>query len=194
MEYIAEKLSNEMFLNGLITEHEKEIYCYAVQVWMEKTIGLVGVFLLSIIWKNCLETIFFLVYFSCIRGYTGGYHAKRFSGCFFSSIGIYTIYVKLICPILLKYQNINLLLLLISAFYVFIIGAFSHSNMGWSKEEYEKSKYAARIVVSIEVGSILLFFLLGIKQTYILYMSFGVILSTFLLIFAQVIKNEVRYK
>ena len=194
MEYIARGLANELFLNGLITEKEKKIYCYAIQVWLEKIIGLSVILFFSIIWKICLKTMFFLLYFSCIRGYISGYHAESFWGCLFSSIGIYAIYVKLIYPILFSYQNVNFVLLLLSFLCIFAFGAFSHPNMNWSKKEYEKSKTVARILISVEVGSIFLFFLLGMEETYILFMSFGVILSACLLLDAKVMKKEVRYE
>ena len=112
-ERIANVLTEHMFADGLIECGDKEIYHYAIQVLIEKIIGFSTIFLFSIMWGVFLETVFFLLCFSCLRKYTGGFHSESYAGCFVGTTGIYIIYVKLLYPIFLKYMNINM-----TAFYI----------------------------------------------------------------------------
>ena len=85
-----------------------------------------------------------------------------------------------------------MLMLLIAGVLIFIIGAVNHPNMDWNKEEYNASKMIARVVVLSEVCSITVLYLLGMAESYVLFMSFGLILSAFLLALGKITKQEVK--
>ena len=60
------------------------------------------------------------------------------------------------------------------------------------KSRFENSQRIARIIAVIECGSILIFFFVKIETSYILYMSFGIILSAILLALGKIIGQEVK--
>lgn len=191
-ERIANVLTEHMFADGLIECGDKEIYHYAIQVLIEKIIGFSTIFLFSIMWGVFLETVFFLLCFSCLRKYTGGFHSESYAGCFVGTTGIYIIYVKLLYPIFLKYMNINMTAFYIAGLLILLIGAVNHPNMEWSKKEYENCKALARIAVIVELFIITSFLYLGMEKDYILFMSFGMILCAFLLALGKITKQEVK--
>lgn len=193
-EYMTRILIESLFSYGLIKENDKEIYHYSAQVLIEKIIGLSVILVFSIIWGIVLETILFLFCFSGIRKHTGGFHANAFWECFISSVGVYIIYVKVIYPILANNINANMLFLVVAVIIIGGIGSINHPNMGWSKKEHNDSKMISRIMVVIEVSCIIIFYFLGMTTKYVLFMSFGVILSAFLLVLGKFVGQEVKYE
>lgn len=67
-----------------------------------------------------------------------------------------------------------------------------HTEAPFNRKEYENSQRIARIIAVIECGSILIFFFGKIETSYILYMSFGIILSAILLALGKIIGQEVK--
>ena len=191
-ELMANMLTERLLINGLIRSYDKEIYHYSIQVLIEKIVGFLAILMISVKCEVLLETVLFVFCFSCIRGHTGGFHAKSFWGCFIGAIGIYIAYIKCFYPFLLRNMDINMLMLLIAGVLIFIIGAVNHPNMDWNKEEYNASKMIARVVVLSEVCSITVLYLLGMAESYVLFMSFGLILSAFLLALGKITKQEVK--
>lgn len=188
----AEKLADSLLFNGFIKESDKEIYSYHIQIFLEKIIGFSVIFLISFWIKKVGQTILFVFYFSCIRKRAGGFHANSFIGCFIGTIGIYVVYSYVIFLYLAKHMCINITLVIAATIIIEIIGAVNHPNMEWSRKEYENSQRIAKIIALIECGSILIFFFGKIETSYILYMSFGIILSAILLALGKIIGQEVK--
>ena len=191
-EYIAKILTEKMFTYGLIIQSDKETYHYHIQVLIEKSMGFSIIIMLSFFWQVILETMMFLFCFSAIRRHAGGYHAKSFWGCFMGTISIYCIYVKILFPIFRDNINLNMILFLLAAILVIIIGAVNHPNMEWSIKEYEDSKMITRIIVVVEVSCITVFYFLDMESNYSVFMSFGLILSAFLLALGKIVGQEVK--
>lgn len=183
---IVTKLIDELLSNELIEEKDKEAYIYSLQVLVEKVISMIVIFFLALIWDIVLETLLFFISFSMIRKHAGGYHAESFRGCLIGSLGIYTIYTKYVYLIIGRYMYLNLLMLVLMTVFIFIVGGVNHPNMDWSTEEYRENKKITRIVVVIETVCIIGLFHFGMGKSYILYMSFGVMLSAVLLALAKI--------
>lgn len=191
-EYLADLWVKTLLENGRIEEKDRAIYHYSVEVLIEKIMGMSLIILLSI-WFGVLgETVLFLLFFSAVRRHAGGFHAETFEMCFLGTIGIYVVYAKLIYSFLAKHMNINIALTIIAWIVILVIGAVNHPNMGWSKREHDDSKYITRITACVEFASVIIFSYLEIEDSYILYMSFGLILSAFLLALGKVLRQEVR--
>ena len=191
-EYIADILTKNMITDGLIEEHEKSIYYYSIQVLIERIIGFSAIFLIAILQRILLETVLFTLCFFNLRKYTGGFHTKTFIRCFIGTISIYSIYVKLIYPILLNKIDINMVILGGAGIVVFMLGAVNHPNMEWNKKEHEENKMLARVTVLLEMLIIIIFAYLGMAEKYILFMSFGIILCAVLLLLGKIIGQEVK--
>lgn len=190
-ENIANILTMRLISNELIDKKDKEIYQYSIQVWIEKMLGILMIICLAVIFRVLVETLLFLLFFAEIRKRTGGYHTNSFLTCFIGSIGIYAGYVKLIYPLLNQYLVANISLVLIASIVIWIIGAVNHPNMEWNDMEYKRTKLYARINVLIELLCIGLAIMFHIKTSYILFMSYGIILSAILLVLGKIIKQEV---
>lgn len=184
-------LVEKMLEYNLIKSDVKEYYKYSIQICIERFIGFSLLLLVSVFYRLVYETVFFYIFFSYIRRYSGGFHAKSFGGCLFCSVIIYLFYVEILYPILLQNIFFNMIILVLSLLIVLVFGAANHPNMHWNKEEYNMSRDIARIVAIIEVSSIVLLFVLGVSYSYILFMSFGLTLSAIMLLLAKIIRQKV---
>lgn len=191
-EYLADLWVNTLYVNGRIEEKDKPIYHYSVEVLIEKLMGMSLILLLSI-WFGLLgQTILFFVFFSAIRRHAGGFHAETFRACLIGTVGIYVLYAKVLYPFLTKHMNINIALTFIALIFSLVIGAVNHPNMGWSKKEHDDSKYITRVTAFVEFVSIMIFSYLKFEDSYILFMSFGLISSSFLLFLGRALGQEVN--
>lgn len=190
-EYISNKLTECLFGNGLITANELDDYRYFTQLFLEKIIGFTFILIIAASNHFLWQTIFFLLFFSNIRKYSGGFHARNFFECMSLSLIVYLGYTKLLFPYLLHNLWLNTYLLAGAVIIILTIGAVNHPNMHWDEEEYIMCKNTARMVCVIEVGIIIAFSLVGVSCDYVLFMSFGVILSAVMLLIAKSIRQEV---
>ena len=144
-EYIANMLTKNMYMDGLIEESDESIYSYSIQLIIEKIIGFSAIYMIALFQGYFFETVLFTISLSNLRKCTGGYHANSFRSCFIGTVSIYLIYIKLIYPYLLNNIKINMIVFLVSAMVIFVLGAVNHPGMDWNKEEFEENKKLARI-------------------------------------------------
>lgn len=76
---LAKKLSN-----GLCEEKEA-VYTYGVEIILSTLIGIDSIMLISWLLNEFQSGMIFLALFAPLRVFTGGYHAKTYSGCFIIS-------------------------------------------------------------------------------------------------------------
>lgn len=190
-DYISDRLATYLCEYGLITMDEKNEYKYLSQVLIEKIIGFGAILLIAAYNHLLLHTVFFLLFFSEIRKYSGGFHAGNFLKCLVISLIVYIGYVEFAFQFLLNKSWLNTCLLIVAVFIIFTIGAVNHPNMHWDKKEYIISKNTARMTCMIEIGTIIAFWLIGISYDFILFMSFGLILSAIMLLIAKLVGQEV---
>ena len=181
-EYIANMLTKNMYMDGLIEESDESIYPYSIQLIIEKIIGFSAIDMIAL----------FTISLSSLRKCTGGYHANSFRSCFIGTVSIYLIYIKLIYPYLLNNIKINMIVFLVSAMVIFVLGAVNHPGMDWNKEEFEENKKLARITVFVELLVVIALTYLGMAEKYILFMSFGMILCAILLTLGKITGQEVK--
>ena len=80
-EYIANMLTKNMYMDGLIKESEESIYSYSIQLIVEKIIGFSAIYMIALFQGYFFETVLFTISLSNLRKCTGGYHANSFRSC-----------------------------------------------------------------------------------------------------------------
>ena len=181
-EYIANMLTKNMYMDGLIKESEESIYSYSIQLIVEKIIGFSAIYMIALFQGYFFETVLFTISLSNLRKCTGGYHANSFRSCFIGTVSIY----------LINNMKINMIIFLVSAMVIFVLGAVNHPGMDWNKEEFEENKKLARITVFVELLVVIALTYLGMAEKYILFMSFGMILCAILLTLGKITGQEVK--
>ena len=177
MEALMKKIVKYMVSERMILTEDRELYVYALQIVAEKVIGVITIGVISIVCNLFLQTLFFLLVFSQIRKYAGGFHLKHFYSCFISSVAMYVAWVKGIYPHLGVYTVMNLVMLLAAGIVVLIIGAVNNPEIAWSEQELEEKCKLTRYITAIIMAIITVFFCIRIDDSYLWFMSFGVWLS-----------------
>lgn len=75
-----------------------------------------------------------------------------------------------------------------------LIGTVNHPNVDMDIYELRESKRAARTLVLLEGGMILILIIMGFDILYVSYMSIAIILCAMLMCLAKIIKQEVKVK
>lgn len=85
-------------------------------------------------------------------------------------------------------------MLLLAVLVIEVIGTVNHPNIDMSKGELQENKKSARLLVLMETAVIVLLIVLEINQLYVSYMSIAIILCSFLMCLAKILKQEVEVK
>lgn len=79
--FVAQKAAKKMCKWKFIYPEQEDEYTYSIQVIFEKVIGYFVLLFLSVFNHLFWQTVIFLIFFSNLRKYTGGYHAGSFFEC-----------------------------------------------------------------------------------------------------------------
>lgn len=97
-------------------------------------------------------------------------------------------------PVLSQKKVIMYAILLFAVLVIEVIGTVNHPNIDMNKDELQENKKSARLLVLMETAIIVLLITLGISQLYVSYMSIAIILCSFLMCLAKIMKQEVKVK
>lgn len=190
IEKMAVNVVTQMTEEKIIIEKYKDYYVYSLILLLEGFITVGTIILLSMLFKNFIQTILFLVFFLSLRKRTGGYHLKKFYQCYLCTVFSY-LFILSFSNTLAKYPTILMLMLFLSIGFIEIIGTVNHPNIHMNTYELMESKRSARILVLIEGSIIFCFLLLGVDMLYISYQVIALVLCATLLCLAKITKQEV---
>jgi accessory gene regulator B len=146
---ISAKLSEGIRLRLNSSDNEKEIYAYSIEVLISLLINFIILSITAYILKKQIELVIFIVFFSSLRSYAGGYHAKTHIECVSLSLCLFII-SALVSSYLMEYGEIILLLgVLFSIIMVFVLAPSESKNKPLSKKKYKKYKTISRILVIV---------------------------------------------
>lgn len=191
VERMIKKLVDAFQENGLILQSDYDKYVYVLSGDVEFLITLTSIFLLSILIGQVLPTIGFLICFLVLRRRTGGYHMDTYFQCYFCTLCVY-ILVTILTYVMARYTWLLIGTAFLAGIVIMIIGSVNHPNMDMGQEELQDSKAMARIIVCIELASILFLKWLGDNEILISYACLAVILCAILLIVAKIVGQEVK--
>lgn len=193
IEKVVMNLVDQMKEERLIDLSEGNNYEYALLTMIESFLTTVTMLVLGLICEQFVPTICFLVFFFSLRKRTGGYHAKKYWQCYLATVLTYAMVLKVAAP--LSRKPIAMYILLgCSIILIELIGTVNHPNVDMDIYELRESKRAARTLVLLEGGMILILIIMGFDILYVSYMSIAIILCAMLMCLAKIIKQEVKVK
>ena len=141
------------------SDNEKEIYAYSIEVLISLLINFIILSITACILKKTVELIAFIVFFSSLRSYAGGYHSKTHIECITISFCIFII-SALSSTYFIEYGKIILYLgITFSIIMVFVLAPAESENKPLSKKKYKKYRTLSRIIViALSVTAICLYF------------------------------------
>lgn len=191
MSKIAQRIVELLLNHKFLDKRRKEEYVYVVEVLIEKSISFGTLIILSLLFKNALETIVFLFVFMNMRGRTGGFHMSSYGTCWISTIILYIAIVFIIMPLFSKIDIYSYLIFTGSIFIILIISTVNHPNMQLSNLEFTEAKKSARLIAGIHWISLTALFFGLPKNKYVLWAMVADSVCAILLVIAKFIKQEV---
>ena len=125
---------------GIVSERDVPVVLYGLKLLLITLVEFVSVIVLAIWCGNFWEGIFFLLGFCPLRLYTGGYHAKTPTRCYFIMVVVYVIFSFLL--VLIPIEMYRLFELIVGIFTFCTIYRFApiiHENkMTYPDELYRR--------------------------------------------------------
>ena len=193
MNFFVRSIVNRMSFFDLVNEDEQEYYNYYLELILEKIIAMSTIFIMALCMDRVLETIIFIVAFSSIRKYTGGYHCNSFYGCYLLSMSVCFVCISPFFVDRLNVSKISLFIFtLLSIGVILAIGAVNHPNMNWDEVEQHNFKNNARSMAVLLGGIVISFCYLRIFQDYVFYIAEGIWVSALSMLVAKILSQEVK--
>lgn len=174
IENTSDKIVNRMIANEIISDDDRAIYSYHLQVILETVVGHAILLTLAALAGHFIEVALFLLSFNILRSSTSGYHCKTNTGCILLS--------AFSCALVVALENSamnNILLFqwcgVLSMMFLLFVGAINHPNMGWSDEELKAAKKSSRTKILILLILLPILDNLGIEKLYLYSFVMGIV-------------------
>lgn len=180
----ADKLSLMLALNKIISYDNLEAYSYGIELFLFKGTFFLIVLIISLLTNTFIISAIFIISYTLIREYSGGYHCKTAEMCLLVSIFIYLILLMLFKLNLPQIENALFILSLLSIVPIFIFSPVENINKPLTESEKKKFKVVAIIIgLALLTASLLTYFL---KINYIFYsISYALTADAVLIILPQ---------
>jgi len=186
-----EGIADVLIEKGISKSVDKAVVVYGLSVGVELICNIITTLCLGFLFGLILESVVFLISFSFIRTYVGGYHCQKAINCYLMSNGI----VGLILAIIKLMPNkeiipVYIVLLIIS---IIIILKFAPvETITKTLDEKEQRHYYKKTVLhlGIECGVISILFLLG-AHSLAFIVCLGIMVSAGL-VFFQICYSKIR--
>ncbi|MDD3339848.1 MAG: accessory gene regulator B family protein [Lachnospiraceae bacterium] len=88
MEYLANKLTNQLAKWQIVKEEDKELYAYGFWQGAVFILNIITVVVAGVFFQMLWQSLIFMVAYGLIRSMAGGYHARTQRSCYILSIAL----------------------------------------------------------------------------------------------------------
>lgn len=191
MKRIIEKITDWLIENCIVNEQEREMNIYGLEIIFGKLLVYGSLIMFSVIQKNTIQTLFFMISFFSLRGHTGGFHAKSRTACYFMTVIIYFIVCKWYVPLLETDEIGFIATLAIAGYSVIAFAPLNHPNLCLNNNEIRLCKDVSRCMLILWVVVVSVLKMMKIIPEYNSYLTAGIGIDAGLLILGKVMKQEV---
>lgn len=147
----ADRLSLLLTANNIISSEKTEVYSYGMELFIFKGALYFIVIIISLLTQSFITSLIFVISYTLLRQYSGGYHCKTAGRCLIVSICIYAILILIFKFSFEQLDNILIALSWISIIPIIIFSPIESMNNPLTI--LEKKKYR---VISIWLGIVFL--------------------------------------
>ncbi len=192
----AKKLTSLLINKNIIVVDDYEVYSYGFQLMIATLLKGTGLILISLLLDIFNEFMVFIIFFSILRVYAGGYHSKSYLECFITTATSIFVLIGL-SKVVYNLMNIPLiaLILIISCGLVFKYAPIESPNKPLNKNQKNQfRKNSIRIVI---IESIIILMASSINAGLLIYSiiaTFAIALASLTLIpYPKIITNNYRF-
>ena len=166
LKMISEDLSLVLVRNRLISEEDREVYIYGIELLLASIGTTFALIFLGILFKQLEFTVLFMLIMMTVRAYSGGYHANSYSRCFLVTclgdlVGMF-LNMRLLPSIRL---GGSIIFLIVALVVLGIVGSLNSQKNPKTQQEMKKRKRNVRLLISFDVG-LACFFILRDSKVY----------------------------
>lgn len=88
-EKISKNFTSYLLRKEIICDEKVEIVNYLFQIYIEKMVVYMTLFFYGVYREKIVELFFFLIMYTNLRKYTGGFHAQNFFRCYIGSVTVW---------------------------------------------------------------------------------------------------------
>ncbi len=183
-------IANKFFNDN--DKYPKEIYIYGIELLISSLISTSVILLIGLLTKTFFESIIFLISFSAIRVYTGGYHSMTYLRCNIISASSY---IAIVVFLYLFGDSISNPIAMLSGYLSTMILALvfapvKHENKELDTAEIKKYKLLSLLMISVvfavcSVG----YYIFEIKPMLIIFPTY---LSIDIAMIVSIVKNYIN--
>lgn len=167
---LSGKLSDALGYKLNSTTEEKEVYAYSIEVILSLILNLIILYETAYMIGKIPELIIFIVFFSGLRTYAGGYHARSHIECMTLSFIIFIISAMSSTWFITYGEFIMVVGIIVSNILIFKYAPSESENKPLGKNQKKRHMIISRgIVISYSV--IILFFYINKVQTNHIYLT-----------------------
>lgn len=166
-----------------------DIYIYGFELLVSSVIETISLLLIGLLTGKLIDTIIFIISFSSIRVFSGGYHANSYLKCFIVTVAYYLL-VLFSAYIMLAFPNRTIILIAIITLFLSLILFILMSpvkSKGKSILNYKKQKMLS--IISLFINAIVPIILLTLYQNNILIIVYPTIICVDVLIIIESLKK-----
>lgn len=166
-----------------------DVYIYGFELLVSSVIETISLLLIGLLTGKIIDTIIFIISFSSIRVFSGGYHANSYLKCFIVTVAYYLL-VLFSADIMLAFPNRTIILIAIITLFLSLILFILMSpvkSKGKSILNYKKQKMLS--IISLFINAIVPIILLTLYQNNILIIVYPTIICVDVLIIIESLKK-----
>lgn len=164
-----EKISGvvvKSFVNqGIISDEEKGIYQFGLNQLFFFIVNMISSVAIGMITGMLAECLVFTLTYMLLRRYSGGYHARTSVRCYFLSVCLMIVVLKIIdITISNEYYHIVFVVLLLSGLVIILKAPIESENKPLNDAEYEKYRKKSSVIMAVEIIVAICSFFFSTKQ------------------------------
>lgn len=165
---VALIIADFLFSKDAITEEEKEVCAYGMELIISGIISVALVLIIGLITGNIWYAVIYNMMMILIRTYTGGYHADTHAGCNVCYCGVYLISLLMLrIQVYIRETIIITWLIALAGYLIIVLNApLEHHNKKLTMEQKEKYMIVSAV---LGIASMLISFILNIIGVVIRY-------------------------
>lgn len=183
MEILSARMINAAIAYGTISANERDLYKYAYSMLLATILSWVSMIIIGLV-SNCLfGMIAFLFTFFPLRIYAGGFHARGYRSCYWLSITSIFIMVFLSKAITAPLSYVLFVIIgLVASIIIFCISPIADPNKPLEDSEVKKYCEKTRLIVSIEMLTVIIMIQVPTMQQIAFFMCAALIMEAILLL------------
>ena len=183
MEKIINGICEKIVKTQIVSKQDVPIYQYGLKMLLLKVVYIASFIIYALLVGALKETILFLITYSLLRSYSGGYHASSILKCYIVSLST-VISNSVLCKVSITGNlfKADIVLLILSSIFIFLFSPVDNHEKQLDNLEKKVYGYRAKICVVCCFTLFIVFNMLNITQTMAIAVNNAVVLESVMMI------------